>query len=142
MGPLAYSSRCLQCHGATGNGLASLYPPLAKSPWVQGDPAVLAAIVTQGLSGPVVVDGRRFDGAMPPHAHVDDRELAAILSYIRGQWGNAAPPVTADDVRAGRELSKDRRGPWDMQALQETLRLRAFEMEKRKAAEAGAVGDQ
>ena len=39
---------------------------------------------------------------------LSDRETAAVLTYIRNTWGNAAPEVTADDVAGRREtLKKD-----------------------------------
>jgi len=32
---------------------------------------------------------------MPPFGHVlDDEEIAAVLSFVRGAWGNDAAPVT------------------------------------------------
>jgi mono/diheme cytochrome c family protein len=36
---------------------------------------------------------------MPPFRQIlDDREIAAVLTYIRQAWGNAAPPVSELDV--------------------------------------------
>jgi len=36
------------------------------------------------------------------------REAAAVLTYIRNAWGNAAPPVSADEVEKHRDsLAKD-----------------------------------
>jgi mono/diheme cytochrome c family protein len=37
---------------------------------------------------------------------LSDRETAAVLTYIRNTWGNAAPEVTADDVARRREALK------------------------------------
>jgi mono/diheme cytochrome c family protein len=33
-----------------------------------------------------------FDGRL------DDAEIAALANYLRGSWGNRAPPVTAANV--------------------------------------------
>jgi mono/diheme cytochrome c family protein len=36
---------------------------------------------------------------MPPFAQVlDAAEVAAVLTYIRGAWGNDSPPVTQLDT--------------------------------------------
>lgn len=46
--------------------------------------------------------------SMPSFGWVlDDREAAAVLTYIRNSWGNAAPAVTTDEVARRRgELAK------------------------------------
>jgi mono/diheme cytochrome c family protein len=31
---------------------------------------------------------------------LDDDEVAAVVTYVRNSWGNAASPVSADAVRA------------------------------------------
>lgn len=36
---------------------------------------------------------------MPPFAHVlDEADMAAVVSYVRGAWGNDAAPVTPLEV--------------------------------------------
>jgi mono/diheme cytochrome c family protein len=40
---------------------------------------------------------------------LDDKEVAAVLTYVRNTWGNAAAPVTADDVaKARKDFAKQR----------------------------------
>jgi mono/diheme cytochrome c family protein len=42
--------------------------------------------------------------AMPAFAWLlNDRQAAAVLTYIRNTWGNAAPEVTVGDVAKHRE---------------------------------------
>jgi mono/diheme cytochrome c family protein len=37
---------------------------------------------------------------MPPFGHVlDDADTAAVITFIRGEWGNRASPVSATDVQ-------------------------------------------
>ena len=37
--------------------------------------------------------------AMPAFAwKLDDRQIAAVATYVRNAWGNAASPVSASDV--------------------------------------------
>jgi mono/diheme cytochrome c family protein len=36
---------------------------------------------------------------MPSFAwNLSDQDVAAVLTYVRNSWGNAAPPVSAKDV--------------------------------------------
>jgi mono/diheme cytochrome c family protein len=36
---------------------------------------------------------------MPAFGHVlDDNDIAAVLTYVRGSWGNEAEPVSARDM--------------------------------------------
>jgi len=83
-----FKSVCAACHGPTGTGGAQ-GPALAESEWVTGDPRRTAAIILKGISGPIIVNGKPFNGAMPAvGAAYDDERLAAVVSYIRGSWGN------------------------------------------------------
>ena len=34
---------------------------------------------------------------------LDDRQVADVLTFVRGSWSNRAPPVTADEVRKIRD---------------------------------------
>ena len=45
---------------AGGKGLAGIYPSLAESDWINGDPDRLIRIVLHGLSGPIEVNGKLF----------------------------------------------------------------------------------
>jgi mono/diheme cytochrome c family protein len=51
-------------------------------------------------------------GAMPVFSTLSDAEIAAVLTYVRSQWGNSAAPVSASTVAAGREATKARIDPW------------------------------
>lgn len=118
LGPQVYRDRCLVCHGATGQGLAGLYPPLAKSEIVQGDKQRVARILLHGLEGPVEVNGQSFNNQMPTWGALHDAEIAAVISFIRTQWGNAGGPITMDEVAQIRAHHKDRgMRAWTMDQL-------------------------
>ena len=41
---------------------------------------------------------------MPSFAwNMSDQHIADVLTYVRNSWGNAAAPVSADEVKALRE---------------------------------------
>jgi mono/diheme cytochrome c family protein len=109
-----YAANCVACHQANGAGLPGAFPPLAGSEWVLGQDKVLASILLHGISGKLTVKGTEYNGAMPSFkAKFDDHEIAAILTYIRANFGNAAGQVRADVVSGERAASKDRAMPWN-----------------------------
>jgi mono/diheme cytochrome c family protein len=112
-GASVFSSRCAACHQGTGLGLAGAFPPLAGSEFVLGDGERAVRIVLRGLSGPVTVKGLAFNNAMPAWAdQLSDAEIAAVLTYVRTSFGNAAPAVTAEVVAAQRAATASRTAPW------------------------------
>src|SRR3984893_13808670 len=114
VGKALFSSNCITCHQATGLGVPGQYPPLAGSEVELGDATNhLIAIVLKGLQGPVVVEGKPFNNSMQAwEAQYTDPQLAAILTYVRSDWGNNAPPITADMVKQMRAEFKDRKEQW------------------------------
>ncbi len=114
------SNACVGCHQATGLGVPGAFPPLAGSEWVTGAPELPIKILLAGLGGPVEVKGSTFNGAMPSFGHLKDGEIAALVTYIRGTWGNDASEVTADQVAAIRaEIGS--RGTWSAAELSKHL---------------------
>lgn len=112
-GAAVYASRCVGCHQATGQGLPGVFPPLAGSEWVRGKASTTAAIVLNGIDGPITVGGMSFHGVMPSFkGQLDDAQVAAVLTHVRRQWGNAASPVDAATVAEARAATKDRTGPF------------------------------
>jgi mono/diheme cytochrome c family protein len=117
-GPQIYSSTCAACHQATGAGLPERYPPLAGSEIATGDPERVIRIVLGGLTGEVEVQGETFNGAMPGWGPtLTDAQIAAVLTYVRGTWGNAAPAITTAKVAQVRALTASRKTPWTIAEL-------------------------
>jgi cytochrome c oxidase cbb3-type subunit 2 len=51
----------------------------------------------------LVIDGVKYGSPMPPFADMlSDADIANIIDYERGAWGNHGKPVTAADVAAER----------------------------------------
>ena len=101
-------------------GVAGQFPPLVGSEWVIGGDLVgdnhLVKILLAGMQGPVQVLGKSYNNAMPPWSQLKDEEIAGILTYIRSEWGNNAPPITAEFVAKVRATS-DRKDPWTQKDL-------------------------
>jgi mono/diheme cytochrome c family protein/glucose/arabinose dehydrogenase/F0F1-type ATP synthase delta subunit len=117
-----YLSSCSGCHGNNGKGATRLGPPLAGSEWVIGDEVRLVLILLHGIEGPIEVMGKKYDApeilpVMPSHSTMDDRSIAAILTYIRNEWGNQAPAITGRIVGGTRVMNQGRVYPWSSEEL-------------------------
>jgi mono/diheme cytochrome c family protein len=111
----ALYARCATCHQPTGLGLPGNYPPLAKSEIANGPASIPIRIVLKGLQGPITVHGAKYNGIMPPYGigiEMSDAEVAAVLTYVRSQWGNTGGPVTAAEVATERTAVQSRTTPW------------------------------
>jgi len=119
---------CAACHQPQGTGLPGAFPPLAGHvPTLlaaQGGRDYVVRVLLYGLQGPITVDGKTYNGAMPSWAHLSDAELAAVIDYVSTSWGDEFPsgqqPYTANDVEEARakELT-----PQEVHDLRETLNL-------------------
>ena len=100
-GAALYADNCLVCHQADGGGVPFMQPPLDGSSVVLGEARDLADFV---LNGTVDREDWQSDyqNRMPGFAHLGDADLAAILTYVRGSFGNSAGAVSAEDVAAAR----------------------------------------
>jgi len=90
---------CLVCHQGNGTGVPGMYPPLTKGSWAGRDPKELVPILTKGLSGKVEVNDEVYKSVMPAQEQLTDQEIADVLSYIRSNFGNSFPPVSAATVK-------------------------------------------
>ena len=103
-----YAAQCAQCHGDDGRGKLPAYPPLAGNRAVTLTPAVNAIRMTVNGGFPPGTKGNPRPYGMPPFGHeLDDAQVAAVLSWVRISWGNAAPAVTAVDVNRYRAITGD-----------------------------------
>ena len=111
-----FEDKCASCHQRTGQGLPGSVPPLAKSEWVLGSDRRMLAIVLKGAQGPITVHGTKNTYVGQTMAawegQLSAKKIAAVTSYVRQEWGNKAPPVTVEQVKAIREKIKDRNEPF------------------------------
>ena len=98
-GQAIYNQQCAACHTGGGGGIVGLFPRLAGAPLVQqAQTTSLIRVVLEG-SRAVATDGAPTGPAMPSFAwKLSDADIAAVLTYVRNAWGNAAAPVSAGDV--------------------------------------------
>ena len=113
-----YMMICVACHQPNGMGLPAVFPPIAKTTYVNGATERFAAIVLKGNAGPFVIDGKPFNQIMPgQEAVLTDEKIAAVMTYVRANFGNTAGPVTSDVVIAARKKFADRKTGWTQAEL-------------------------
>jgi mono/diheme cytochrome c family protein len=93
-----YLTHCTGCHQDTGEGFGVRYPPIAQSDWVNGPAAPLIGVMLSGLKGEITVNGSPYNEVMPSFSFLSDAEVASVITFVRGNFGNKAGKVTAEEV--------------------------------------------
>ncbi len=123
-GAAIFSDICSACHAADGSGKAGEFPPLAGNRDLFLSPEFPVRVVLSGMSGPIETTGDYIDKAMPSFDFLSDEEIAAVVDFVRGQWGNDAlspsgmSKITPSDVSKAREKSVSAE---DVHALRKSL---------------------
>ncbi len=124
LGGRLYNQNCAACHQVSGQGVAGSFPPLTNSEYVTGSDERLVRILLHGLSGPITVNGVTYNGAMPAFGpksgyRFNEQKIAAVLTYVRASWGNAAEAVTPERVKEIMAGAGERAAPWTEAELNE-----------------------
>ncbi len=96
-GEQLYIQHCSNCHQENGKGLGLLYPPLDTSDFMQKHLEDVVCLIKNGKEGVLVVNGKNFDGKMPPSA-ISDLEIAQITTYIYNTWSHQRGLVDVKSV--------------------------------------------
>jgi len=100
-----YIAQCQNCHGANGEGLGGLTPPLTDSVYMKANKSQLACIIKNGISKPVTVHGKVYEGKMPSF-NMADIDLAQVIVYITNGFGHKQGMYTNEQV--AKDLQKCR----------------------------------
>lgn len=122
LGKNVYVQVCAACHQPTGMGLPPAFPPLVGSEWVAGSEERLIRVLLHGLQGPIKVKGVDFIGAMPAVGpgsgyNLNPEKVAAVLTYVRKEWGGIDTPVSPAKVTEVRG-KEGNRAPWTAAELE------------------------
>jgi mono/diheme cytochrome c family protein len=124
-GAQVFGDTCIACHEADGKGKPEEFPPLAGNSDLFLAADFVPTVVLNGIEGPIEVEGAAFHNVMPPFDFLSDEEIAAVVAYVRSEWGNDAirpadfPDVTAADVAAQRDKPMT---PAEVHAYRESLK--------------------
>ena len=101
-GSLLYQSHCQNCHGAKGEGLNALIPPLTDTVFIKNNIHQLPCLVKNGLRGKLTINKKDFTEKMPPN-DLAPIEIANVLTYVANSFGNKRG--TIDVVQVGNDLN-------------------------------------
>ena len=108
LGARVYDRHCRECHMADGTGVPRVYPPLANQQSILMKYPINAIRIVLNGGFPPSTEGNPRPYGMPPFfQELSDDEVAAVVSYIRGAWGNRAPSVSPAEVAKGRGVPTD-----------------------------------
>jgi len=108
-GAAVFSDNCTACHQEDAKGIEGTFPPLAANSDLFLARRFPAKVLLNGMTGALRIKGAPFEGEMPSFDHLSDGEIAAVINYLRTNFGNAelAPkdmaPLSADDIAKLRE---------------------------------------
>ncbi len=102
-GKKTYDRVCSPCHSADAKGIPTFSPALSGSKIVLGPSNKLIRVLLKGSAELKNYPGHNNNkNEMPPQANFKDRRIANLLTYIRNNFGNKAPAITADEVKIER----------------------------------------
>ncbi len=105
-----YRNICQACHQPDGRGQDRVAPSLLGSTLALAPPAVTSRILLNGKEGAI--------GLMPPIGQaLSDDQIAAVLTYVRREWGQTGSPVDPGTVKAARAQTAGRTRPWTNEEL-------------------------
>ncbi len=96
-GSAIYQSHCQNCHGAHGEGLQALIPPLNDTAFIKTNKAALACYIKNGLKRKILVSNRGFEGEMPGN-DLAPVELAEVITYVSNSFGNKSATTKSQQV--------------------------------------------
>ncbi len=113
-GKTVYMTICIACHQPTGMGIPPVFPPLTKSEYVNGSTERFASMILKGNLPPMTVAGTTYAASPMPgqEAVLSDDKIAAVMTYVRANFGNTSGAVSADVVAAARKKFTDRKTSW------------------------------
>jgi len=97
-GALVYQQHCQNCHGASGEGLSALIPPLSDSAYLKKNLAALPCYIKNGLKGQIIVKGKTFEDSMPAN-DLSPVEIAQVLTYVGNTFGNKLSTIDEQSVQ-------------------------------------------
>jgi len=100
-GKTIYNKVCMACHQMNGAGIPGAFPPLAKSDYLNADVNRAIKQVLNGSLGAIIVNGKKYTTPMPKQV-LNDEQIADVLTYVYGNWGNNKEVVTPEMVKKQR----------------------------------------
>lgn len=97
-GKTIYENYCGNCHQADGKGLGKLIPPLQDADYFKSSVHRTVWIIRHGQEGEIIVNGEKYNQAMPANPNLKPLEIAQITTYLYNIWGMEEGVITSSDV--------------------------------------------
>ncbi|WP_156308646.1 c-type cytochrome [Sphingobacterium endophyticum] len=97
-GQKLYVTHCQNCHGAKGEGLGKLYPPLTDVHFLQENRSQLACIVKNGMSGEIKVNNTLYNQQMPGVPQLSAVDIAYVLTYVTTYFGDSKTHFKKEEI--------------------------------------------
>lgn len=104
-GKMVYQNNCAACHQNDGKGIPGAFPPLKGSDYLLTNKTRAIRTIIDGLSGPIEVNGQKYDSVMPALG-LSDEDVANVTTFIMNSFGNKGPMATTEEVKKIRESKK------------------------------------
>jgi mono/diheme cytochrome c family protein len=111
-GEKVYQQTCVACHQPSGEGAPGVFPPLSGSDWLTRNPKHAIMVVTKGLTGPVTVSGKKYNGVMPAHNTLNDQQVTDVINYVRNAFEVQSGDIDIKLVKQVKEKYKARELPF------------------------------
>jgi mono/diheme cytochrome c family protein len=108
-GQLVYKKHCMECHQENGEGVPEIYPTLKNAEWVGAEKDHLIEIIINGMTKKIVVNGIEYEDEMPKADYLTNKEIAAVLTYIRRNFASISDPINDVDVARTRIRLKSKK---------------------------------
>ena len=95
-GERIFQSKCANCHGMEGEGLADMYPALSNSAYMKNRISELPCII---INGKYTLDkkGNKIS-EMPPLPKMGDVELTNLINYLQNRFSKNKPSAQLDSI--------------------------------------------
>jgi mono/diheme cytochrome c family protein len=108
-GKMIYKKHCMECHQENGEGVPNIYPTLKNAEWVGAEKDHLIEIIINGMTKQIVVNGIAYEDEMPKADYLTNKEIAAVLTYIRTSFADIPDPISEVDVAKTRIRLKSKK---------------------------------
>jgi nitrite reductase (NO-forming) len=102
IGARVFNTNCSACHMKEGQGVPNVFPPLAKSDYLNANKERAIGILLKGLTGEITVNGQKYNNVMP-HLELSDDDIANVLTYVYNKWDNKGFEVTTEEVKKSKK---------------------------------------
>lgn len=96
-GAQIYVTNCANCHQKDGLGLKNLYPPIKNSEYL-ADKNSMICLIKNGLTGEIKVGGKTYNQPMPANPHLQDLDIAELMTFINKEFQNEEKLITTEEV--------------------------------------------